>query len=65
MSNFTINLHQNAPTCFGLTTIIRELPFVLCLAKKQSTNGSLPMMIGKPKHVGVFKCKFWHSFRAI
>jgi len=30
MSKFTSNLHENAPTCFGLTTIIRELPFVLC-----------------------------------
>jgi len=23
------------------------------------------MMVVKPKHVGTFYCKFWHSFRSI
>jgi len=30
MSKFTLIYIKNAPTCFGLTTIIRELPFLLC-----------------------------------
>jgi len=31
MSKFALNLHLNSPTCFGLTTIIRELIFVALL----------------------------------